>query len=184
MMLLYQLSIRLLGLDSPESVIHAALGLLHERTKAAVVGFLWVTDEGELEPKLVIPAEAAPRVTLNPSLTAMVLKQGRAVWVANQGASAEHGAQYADALCAPLVRRGPDGKRDTLGAIHVYLADGRFRQSEFDFAISVANIAAVALARARRVSALESDNRRLAAHEPGADDLIGNSDKMQRLKTK
>lgn len=185
MMLLYQLSIRLLGLETPEAVVHAALDLLHERTKAAVVGFLAVTDEGELQPKLVIPEEATPRVTLNASLTAMVLKQGRAVWVANQQrGGVEHGGQYADAVCAPLVRRGPEGKRQTLGAIHVYLADGRFRQSDFDFAISVANIVAVALARARHVSALESDYRRLIGQEPGYEELIGESDKMRRLKSK
>ena len=188
MMLLYQLSIRLLGSDTPEAVIQAALELLHERTKAAVVGFLWVTDQGELQPKLVIPQEATPRATLNASLTAMVLKQGRAVWVANQGRGSgeggERGGQYADAVCAPLVRRGPNGKRQTLGAIHVYLADGRFRQSDFDFAISVANIVAVALARARHVSALESDYRRLVGQEPGFDELIGESEKMQRLKSK
>jgi len=46
MMLLYQLTIRLLGSEGPDAVIEAALDLVHGRTKAAVVGFLWVNDEG------------------------------------------------------------------------------------------------------------------------------------------
>ena len=41
LLLLYQLSIHLLGCENPEEVTAVALELLRERTKAAVVGFLW-----------------------------------------------------------------------------------------------------------------------------------------------
>jgi transcriptional regulator with PAS, ATPase and Fis domain len=91
---------------------------------------------------------------------------------------------FADAVCAPLVRRNVDGERATLGAIHVYLEDGRFRQSDFDFIISVANIVAIALVRARALTTLQSDYQRLVEKSPGHDELIGNCPPMRDLKSK
>lgn len=186
LVLLYQLSIKLLGRDVPEDVIHIALELLHERTRAAVVGFLWVNDEGELTPKLVIPPDEADRVRLSQSLTDLVLQQGRAVWIANQGNSETVGGSesFADAVCAPLVRRGDAGDRKTVGAIHVYLNDGRFRQSDFEFTISVANIVTVALVRAREVVSLKTNYERLAAGEPSSDEIVGSSPRMLDMKSK
>lgn len=186
LMLLYQLCIKLLGCGDPNRVLEIALDLLRKRTAASVVGFLAVNDEGGLQPKLVFPADAAKRVTLNQSLTELVSRQGHAVWVANQ--ASKEGAQdlghFADAVCAPLVRRNEDGERTTLGAIHVYLEDGRFRQSDFDFIISVANIVAISLVRARALMTLRSDYQRLVEKSPGYDELIGNSPQMRDLKSK
>jgi Nif-specific regulatory protein len=186
LILLYQLCIKLLGSGDPNRVVEVALDLLRKRTGAAVVGFLSVNDEGGLQPKLVIPRDAAGRVTLNQSLTELVSRQGHAVWVANQASKA--GAQdlghFADAVCAPLVRRNIDGERATLGAIHVYLEDGRFRQSDFDFIISVANIVAIALVRARALTSLQSDYQRLLEKSPGHDELVGECPPMRDLKSK
>jgi two-component system response regulator HydG len=188
LMLLYQLCIRLLGSGEPNRVVEIALELLRKRTNAAVVGFLSVNDDGDLQPKMVIPADAAKRVTLNESLTELVSRQGHAVWVANQTASPDAGTQelghFADAVCAPLVRRNAAGERTTLGAIHVYLQDGRFRQSDFDFIISVANIVAIALVRARELVTLQSEYHRLVEKSPGHDELIGNCPAMRNLKSK
>ncbi|MDZ4657800.1 MAG: FHA domain-containing protein, partial [Bythopirellula sp.] len=99
LVLLYQLSLHLLACDVPEEVIRIALGLLKERTKAAVVGFLWVDDEDQLRPKSVIPKEAADSVRLSKSLTELVMRQGHAIWVANQSAatSAKSSVTFADA---------------------------------------------------------------------------------------
>ncbi len=186
LMLLYQLCIKLLGCGEPNRVLESALDLLRKRTNASVVGFLSVSDEGSLQPKLVIPRDAADRVTLNQSLTELVSRQGHAVWVANQASQedTEHLGHFADAVCAPLVRRNEDGERTTLGAIHVYLEDGRFRQSDFDFIISVANIVAIALVRARALTTLQSNYQRLVEKSPGHDELIGNCPSMRDLKSK
>jgi Nif-specific regulatory protein len=188
LMLLYQLCIKLLGCGDPNRVVEVALELLQKRTGAAVVGFLSVSDEGALRPKTVIPPDAAGRVTLNQSLTELVSRQGHAVWVANQTSGGGEGAQelgrFADAVCAPLVRRTPDGERTTVGAIHVYLENGRFRQSDFDFIISVANIVAIALVRARELTTLRKSYERLMEESPGHDELIGNSPAMRDLKSK
>jgi two-component system, NtrC family, response regulator HydG len=186
LMLLYQLAIRLLGCDDPDEVIRVSLELLKVRTQAAVVGFLWVDDEDQLKPKLVIPQGAANRVTLNKNLTELVLSQGHAVWVANQaaGGEAKRVEHFADAVCAPLVRKSRDGERQTVGAIHVYLEDGRFRQSDFDFIIAVANLVVIALVRARAHISLASDFKRLVSASPGYDELIGESKPMRHLKSK
>ena len=166
LMLLYQLSIHLLGCEDPEEVTSVALELLRERTKAAVVGFLWVDDQQQLVPKVVIPADQAERVSLSRSLTELVLKQGHAVWIANQasGAKPSESCTFADAVCAPLVHKDEAGERRTLGAIHVYLQDGRFRQSDFDFIIAVANLAVIALVRARTETSLRSDYQTACQH--------------------
>ncbi|HJQ80345.1 MAG TPA: sigma 54-interacting transcriptional regulator [Lacipirellulaceae bacterium] len=190
LMLLYQLCIKLLGCGEPSRVVEIALELLRKRTGASVVGFLSVDDEGGLQPKVVIPKDAAGRVTLNQSLTELVSRQGHAVWVANQSSKDGHPGgtralgHFADAVCAPLVRRNLDGERATVGAIHVYLEDGRFRQSDFDFIISVANIMAIALVRARALTTLQSDYQRLVEKSPGHDELIGNCAPMRDLKSK
>lgn len=192
LMLLYQLCIKLLGCGDPNRVVEIVLDLLKKRTGASVVGFLSVNDDGGLQPKLVIPRDAANRVTLNQSLTELVSRQGHAVWVANQSSQADAAelGHFADAVCAPLVRRRPaepgagDAERTTLGAIHVYLEDGRFRQSDFDFIISVANIVAIALVRARALTALQNDYQRLVEQSPGHDELVGNCPAMRDLKTK
>lgn len=186
LMLLYQLSIHLLGCEDPEHVTTIALELLKERTQAAIVGFLWVDDEEKLKPKLVIPQEKMSRVSLSQSLTELVLRQGRAVWVANQadGEDSTATTAFADAVCAPLVHKDSQGERRTLGAIHVYLEDGRFRQSDFDFIIAVANLAVIALVRARSQVTLQTDYERLVSTSPGYDELIGESKPMLDLKGK
>ncbi len=191
LMLLYQLSIKLMGSGDPNRVVEIALDLLKKRTGAAVVGFLAVNDEGGLQPKLVIPQEAADRVTLNQSLTELVSRQGHAVWIANQstgnvstGQDAHNLEHFADGVCAPLVRRSAEGERATMGAIHVYLQSGRFRQSDFDFIISVANLVAIALVRARELTTLQTDYRQLVQKSPGYAELIGESPPMRDLKSK
>jgi Nif-specific regulatory protein len=181
LLVLYQLSLNLLGLDHPDDVTRVALDLLREQTRASVVGFLWVDEEGRLKPKLVIPEGSSEPVTLSQSLTELVCQQGHAVWIAKQHADSTSASllHYADAVCVPLVNHGA-----TLGAIHAYLDAGRFRQTDFEFAISLANIMVVGLVRARQQTRLESDYRRLAAKSAGDGELVGDSPVMLELKEK
>ena len=60
LLLLYQLSIKLLGCDEPDEVVRVAMELLADWTHATLAGFLWISDDGQLKPKILIPA-AAPR---------------------------------------------------------------------------------------------------------------------------
>jgi Nif-specific regulatory protein len=178
LLLLYQLSIKLLGCGEPDEVVRVALDLLRDQTHASIAGFLWVDDQGKLKPKLLIPAQTVEAVQLSDSLTELVCQHGHAVWVNKQ--KGEEGAvlsAFADALCVPLV-----SNRQVLGAVHVYLEEGRFRQCDFDFAISLANIVAVALQRAREQSTLQTDYRRLVAKSAGNDELIGKSRGIEELR--
>lgn len=181
LLVLYQLSIRLLGLDHPDEVTQVALDLLREQTHASIVGFLWVDEAGRLKPKMVIPETAAEPIRLSQSLTELVCQQGNAVWIARQKADSNAASllHYADALCVPLVRQGV-----TVGALHAYLQRGRFRQTDFDFSISLANIMVVALVRARQRTSLETDYRRLMAQSSGHSELMGKCPGMIDLKAK
>lgn len=179
---LHQLSVRLLGCSDPDEVIRVSLDLLHHRTHSSVVGFLWVSDDGQLKPKLVIPEDSAGKVRLSDSLTEMVCRQGKAVWIDNQPtttANTESLRPFADALCIPLVHEGK-----TLGAIHLYLEQGRFRQSDFEVSLLLANILTVALVRSRQEAMLRADNRRLSDKAAIFDELIGQSKPMLELKSK
>jgi two-component system response regulator HydG len=181
-LMLHQLSVRLLGCSDPDECIRVSLDLLHHRTHSSVVGFLWVSDDGQLKPKLVIPEDSAGKVRLSDSLTEMVCRQGKAVWIDNQPTSAantESLRPFADALCIPLVN---DGK--TLGAIHLYLEQGRFRQSDFEVSLLLANILTVALVRSRQEAILRADNRRLSDKAAIFDELIGQSKPMLELKSR
>jgi two-component system, NtrC family, response regulator HydG len=181
LLVLYQLSINLLGCPQPDEVVRIALELLQAQTKASVVGFLWVDEEGRLKPKLVIPAGSQETTDLSDSLTELVCRQRHAVWIAKQRGSPQSDSlgHYADALCVPLTH-----EHATFGAVHAYLDQGRFRQSDFDFAISLAHILEIALVRARRQNSLETDYQRLIEKSSIFGELIGESPGMRELKGK
>jgi two-component system response regulator HydG len=176
---LHQLSMRLLGCTDPDEVVRVSLELLRERTRASVVGFLWASDDGQLKPKLVIPEDAAGKVQLSSELTELVTRQGKAIWIDDQELEGDARVRehYADAICVPLVHEAT-----TLGAMHVYLEKGRFRQADFEVAIPLANILTVALVRARRETVLKVDQQRLADKAAVSDELLGESRPIQELK--
>jgi Nif-specific regulatory protein len=181
LLLLYQFSIKLLGCEFPDDVARASLELLMEWTRATVSGFLWLNEQGDLKPRLVVPPDATPQVTLSKSLTEMVSREKQAIWVAKHraGEKMESLEHYADALCVPLVH-----EESVLGAIHAYLEHGRFRQADFDFAISLAKITTVALVRAQRERSLSTDYQQLVAKLPDQGEIIGASPAMLELKSK
>ena len=179
--LLHELSVQMIGCSDPDEVVRDSLEVLHQRMKASLVGFLWVNDDGQLKPKLVVPQELAGQAHLSAALTEHVCKKRRAIWVDTQTGekqldNLEH---FADAICVPLLQ-----DETTLGAIHVYLEHGRFDQNEFDFALSVANMLGIALVRTRRQALLQADHRRLVAKSGGFDELVGDSKPMLDLKGK
>ncbi len=180
---LFQLSLRLLDCDEPLDVLRITLEQIHDRTQAAVVGFLWITEEKELKPQLRIPEQASGDVGLSESLTEMVVEHRRAVWVnqtsAGDMSSSESLRPYADAVCVPVVHNG-----ETMGAIHLYLGQGRFRDIDFEFAISTAQVLAAALTRARRQASLAADHQRLRISSAAGSEMIGDSPAMQKLKAK
>jgi Nif-specific regulatory protein len=176
-LLLYQLSIKLLGCDEPDQVVKIALDLLRDQTRASLVAFLLLDDQGKLKPKIVIPEGAGVAAPLSESLTELVCQQGHAIWVNKKPDVSAALDTFTDALCVPLV-----SKREVLAAVHAYLDRGRFGQLDFDFAISLANIVAVALQRAWQQSTLATDYRRLLAKSADNDELIGKSRGIGELR--
>lgn len=178
--ILFQLSLKLLGCEDPLEVQRITLELLHERTSAAVAGFLWVTEEGELKPQTIIPLTTRGRISLSRTLTSLVLEQRRAVWVANQEnpQTGDSLKAYADALCVPVIQEGK-----VLGALHIYLGQGQFRDIDFDFAITVAQVFGVALARTRKQARLSADHARLAHRIGETNEILGDSESVRRLRS-
>lgn len=168
---LYQLCLRALGSQDAGDLMRVSLDLLRERTGASAVGFL-ESDHGQLTPKLVVPETPPTPIVLSEPLTKLVCEEGHAVWIANQQAGADDVRHYADALCVPLVAPRPAEAEQApvaLGALYVYLEDGRFRQSHFDFAISVANVAVLVLVRLRDEERLQAEIERLKTPPHNAD---------------
>lgn len=176
-MVLYQLSLKLLATQDPDSVVESALERLRERTDASVAGFLWVNDDEQLTPKMVVPHEADGKVQLSQQLTDLVCRKSRAVWVANQ-ANQTTPARFTDAICVPLIYQ-----RATLGAIHLYRGEDHFHQKDFDFSISLAGLLVVALVRAREQATLVASHRRLVDSSASNDELLGECDSMKELKS-
>jgi Nif-specific regulatory protein len=178
LMVLYQLSLKLLSCDDPDQVVYHALQQLHQRTKAAVAGFLWVSDAGQLKPKLILPADPDGPVPLSQMLTDSVCRRLRAIWV-NHQATRSAPQDYTDAICVPLVEQ-----RKAFGAIHLYRREGSFRQVDFEFSISLASLLSSGLLRARRHALLASEHLRLRASSATSDQLLGESEPMRDLKSR
>ncbi len=168
LLLLYQYCLRAMRSASTGELMRVSLDVLRERTGASAVAFLERGDDGKLSPKLVVPENLAAPIVLSESLTTLVCDAGHAVWIANQQAAPDDVRHHADALCVPLVDARASEKRESpaLGALYVYLEQGRFRQSHFDFAISVANAAVLALVRLRDEQRWQAERERLAQQAP------------------
>ncbi len=179
LLLMHQLAIRHLSTTDPEEVIRVTLDLLQDLTRASVAGFLWVDSDGRLRPKMVLPEERSDRFTLSESLSRKVIEDRRAVWVSNHesGEFTESLRHFADAICVPV-----DSAGTLLGAIHLYLQQGRFTQDDFEVAAGTAGIAAVALVRAYREERLTNEFQRLQAQSGAFDELIGENPNMRTLK--
>ena len=177
LMALYQLALKLLGTRDPDSVVGSTLEQLRQRTKARIAGFLWVNDDGQLTPKLVVPENAEGKVLLSQQLTDLVCRKSRAIWVANDARQATP-SDYSDAICVPLIHQC-----NTLGAIHLYRDQGNFEQRHFDFSISLAGLLVIALVRAREQATLAAEHKRLVDSSGAADELVGECDSMLELKS-
>ena len=109
---LFQLSVKLLGVDDPDAMIQTSMKRLSERTDASAAGFLWASDGGDLKPKVVFPKELANELTLDPELTRKVVSQGHAIRFEYD--TIAEGA-FSDSICVPLNSGGT-----IKGAIHLY----------------------------------------------------------------
>lgn len=173
---LFQLSVKLLGIDDAETMIQTSMKRLTERTDASAAGFMWTSDGGKLTPKVVYPKELSGELTLDPELTRRVATQGHAIRFEYD---TEKKGNFSDSICVPL---NSDGK--IKGAIHLYRQGSRFHDSHFNLACAIANIMVRSLDRADRHSVLAADHSRLKEKSATFDELLGESPKMLELKSK
>lgn len=171
---LFQLTVKLLSIDEPERVVEVCMKRLAERTDASVAGFLWLTDEGQLTPKLVFPEEKSEQMQLNSELTRRVVQQKQAIRVEHDTNEA-----MADSICVPLISDG-----EVKAAIHLYRSSKPFHNSHFQLACALANIMVRSLARANKHRSLAAEHSRLVQKTATFDELKGDCEKMQELKSR
>lgn len=179
-LVLHQLSVRLLRSNDSVEVLQIALELLHAQCGATVVGYLSLID-GILRPKTVIPHDRQQELELSQHLTTTVSERRRAIWVDTQTGSSKSDSlsHFADAICIPLLRDGA-----TFGALHLYLESGHFEQRDFEMAISVGQILSFALVRAQQEEVLRASHDRVVQQNASFDELIGVSAPMETLKSR
>lgn len=171
---LFQLSVKLLSVDDPEQVIAVCMKRLFDRTDASITGFLWLSDDGRLEPKVVFPEDQANKLQLDSELTRRVVKQKRAIRIEH-----ETSEERADSICVPLISEG-----EVKGAIHLYRDSKPFHNSHFQLACALSNIMERSLARANRHTSLAAQHSRLVDKTATFDELKGECTKMLELKSR
>ena len=133
---------------------------------------MWLTDRGQLQPKVVYPQDESRKLELNEKLTQRVVKKRHMLRI--QHASTQGGDDFADSLCLPLIMDG-----EVSGALHLYRQDGLFEDAHLKLASSVANIMIRSLQRANRQATIEADNQRLASAAADTLELIGSANRWK-----
>ena len=174
---LFQLAVKLLGVDRPDEVVNLCVSRLLERTGASVAGFMWLTDQGQLQPKVVFPEDGSGKLNLDERLTARVVRNRHLIRI--QHGDSEGDSGFADSICLPLIMGD-----EVFGALHLYRQDSHFEDPQLKLASSVANIMIRSLRRANRLATIEADHQRLASANADTDELIGESEPMQTLKSR
>ncbi len=171
---LFQLSVKLLSIDNPETVIEICMKRLADRSKADIAGFLWLSDSGKLTPKLVFPVDQSEKLELDADLTRRVVSEKHAIRVEYDTTD-----DVADSICVPLV-----SDDEVIGAIHLYRQSQPFQNSAFELSVAVSNLMVRALASANRHTSLAAEHSRLVQKSATFDELLGESPSMLELKSK
>ncbi len=167
------------GEAEPHDLLRRALRAAHRQTGATLVGYLSL-DPTDPVPKLVLPDEATVDRHLSRQLTLLVQQRGRTVWLGADLATSQPTdslVPFTDAIGLPVVADG-----GPTGAVHVYKSKGRFAERDVRFCEALVGYLSHGLKGLRTRRTLEAENSRLRGHLPAADDLVGDSPAMQRLR--
>jgi two-component system, NtrC family, response regulator HydG len=174
--------------ETPDAheLVRNALQTIQNQTGAFLVGYLSIDPTDPL-PKMVIPEQAKVDVGLSRHLTRRVQREGKSVWIhrdeiasGNTGSrvNTESLSNFQDAICVPLRAAG-----QILGGLHVYHNKAHFEEKEFNFCEALAGYLAHGLHVLKDRRKLEAENSRLRSHSATLDELLGDSDSMQNLRT-
>jgi Nif-specific regulatory protein len=163
----------------PRALIQFALETVHSQTGATVSGFLSL-DPDEPLPKMVLPKLANVDIHLSRQLTQQVQSEGRAVWLGanpRRSSDSESLLAFTDAVCVPL-----HAGETPLGAVHVYVTGRLFTERDKRFCEVLVGHLANCLTLLRVHRTLQAENSRLRSHSAVADQLIGSSPVMEKLR--
>ena len=178
---LYQLSLQLLMGQHAEDVIDTALELLLDRTGSDVVGVTFDSGDGKQRPLGCVPDGLPSEAWLSKSLVRQVIHDDVGIWTGdpdNEPKNAKIDAQWSDAVCVPV--RGEDSK----GTLCLYQRESNFDKSDFEFSAAAGRLLAIGLSRMAKHDQAKADAQRIANRNADADELIGESPIMQKLKTR
>ena len=179
---LFQLSVKLLSVDEPDQVISICMKRLFDRTSASAAGFLWLSQEGALTPRVFFPEDQSDILQIDPGLTKRVINERRALRVEKGTGESKKGEScnpFSDSICVPLI-----SDDEVKGAIHLYRTNATFHDSHFNLAVAMANIMIRSLNRAHRLSKLTAEHNSLVQKSAAFDEMKGESPKMLELKSK
>jgi Nif-specific regulatory protein len=163
----------------PRDLLRKAMRAVIKQTGATLAGYLGL-DPSDPVPKLVLPDDATVDRQLSRQLTLRVQREGRTVWLGTDLANArptDSLVPFTDAIGLPVKAAG-----EPAGAVHVYKANALFAEKDVRFCEALVGYLASGLQVLRTRRNLEAENSRLRGHLPAADDLIGSSPAMQKLR--
>jgi Nif-specific regulatory protein len=178
---LYQLSLQLLMGQHSDDVIDTALKLLLDRTGADVIGVTFDSGDGKQKPLSCLPDSCPSESWLSRSLVRRVIRDDTGIWIGDPHCEIERSkidSQWSDVICVPL--RGDD----SVGTLCINRRDSLFQQSHFDFSSAAGRLLAIGLARIAQHDQIKADAQRIASRNADANELIGDSPIMQKLKTR
>lgn len=174
---LYQLSIQLLRSGEPTEVIDTTVQLLRSRTNADAIGLFRLTASSRLTADFVTPADATSWLTPNRSNAKRILG-GEAIWFyEDYNEDDSQVTRGSDGILVPLY-----AEDDVVGCMVLMRERGQFDSSAFEFAVAAARLLGAALMNTRQSYLVRMERRRLADRNAEADELIGQSTVMLRLK--
>ncbi len=160
-------------------LVRDALEMTKSHTKADVVGFLGLNDTGGLVSRLVLPAATSVNYQLSRNLTQRAERDRQPVWLQKDfgDSGIKSLMSYCDAICVPLL-----AGETILGTLHVYRKTGPFSDREYKFCRALGGHLASTLKLLRKTEYLDQENQRLQALAPEADQLVGESLAIERLR--
>jgi Nif-specific regulatory protein len=163
----------------PRDLLRRALRAVLKQTGATLAGYLGL-DPADPVPKLVLPDDATVDHHLSRQLTLRVQRDGRTVWLgADQTATrpTDSLVPFTDAIGLPVKSNGA-----AVAAVHVYKANALFAERDVRFCEALVGYLTHSLQMLRARRTLEAENSRLRGHVTAADELVGDSPALHRLR--
>ncbi|MFL5342836.1 MAG: sigma-54-dependent Fis family transcriptional regulator [Gemmataceae bacterium] len=167
------------GETDPHLLLRQALILLQNQTGAYVVGFV-TADPSDPLPKVVYPDSASIDPAMCRNMTRKVQREGRTAWLGTDLTDTRPTdtlKEVTDAAAVPVRTTGV-----VLGLLHIYKKGEFFAERDVRFTEALAEFLAGCLKSLRVRRNLEAEVARLRSHPPPAEELIGDSGPMVRLR--